>query len=250
MPDRPIRVALAGDDEAHRLLMERLADVATPDLDDLDARRRFVGDGQDAAFLNTSRRPARGTAPSGRPTYRSQRDGPRPLGHAAVFVESVKALAPRSDVVLVLVDEDGKAERQAAVQEARTILKRGGLQYAVLGVCSPIAEAWLVALIAPSRPQRARKLREALTFDPAVNPHKLNSKTGSPRHAKRVLHFLLDDARRGLADCPEHTPKGSATEPALSGSTIRHPGLVRLRDCGLYGFFEQLQHVYAPTVLG
>ena len=53
-----------------------------------------------------------------------------------------------------------------------------------------------------------------------------------------------------LADCPEHTPKGSATEPALSGSTIRHPGLVRLRDCGLYGFFEQLQHVYAPTVLG
>ena len=45
MLSRPIRVALAGDDEAHRLLMERLADVATPDLEELDERRKFVGDG-------------------------------------------------------------------------------------------------------------------------------------------------------------------------------------------------------------
>ena len=167
-----------------------------------------------------------------------------------MFVESVKALAPKADVVLVLVDEDGKAERATAVPAARVHLEGLGLNRAVLGVCNPIAEAWLVALIAPSRPQPARKLTQALSFNPATHPERLNSKAGSPRHAKRALHFLLDDGREELADYPEYTPKASATGPELSYSDIGYQNILRLRDCGLAGFFEQLQRRYAPAVIG
>lgn len=249
MAEHPVRVALAGDEQAHRLLMEHLADAATPDVGDLERRRQFVGDGRGGAFLNTGKRPPAEAAPSGRPLYRSQRVGARPLGHAAVFVESVKALAPWSDVALVLVDEDGVAGRAKAAAEARAHLAELGLPTAILGVCDPIAEAWLIALIAPSRPRPAGALAKALTFDPSRHPEQLNSRAGSPRHAKRVLHYLLDHGRRELATYPEDTPKASETGPALQCSDIEHQHIARLRGCGLAAFFEELRRDYALRVL-
>lgn len=251
MPDRPVRVGLAGDDQAHRLLMENLADAATPGLDDLENRRKFVGDGRGGAYLKTGTRPPRDTAPSGRPRYRSQRSGSTSLGYGAMLVEVAQDLAHRVDVVLVLVDEDGHPERIREVAAALVHLQERGLRRVALGVCNPIAEAWLVALLAPSRPRRLHMLASELGFDVTRHPHKLTSKPGTARHhGKRALHFVLDEASDVIMAYPAETPKVRVTEPNIALIEVDPKMVAELKECGLAMFFCQLLEVYAPMVVG
>lgn len=250
MGDGMITVALAGDDEAHRLLLEKLADASTPGIEDLHTHRRFVGDGRGGRYLKTGTRPPRTMAPSGRPRYRAQRSEDAPLGYAAVFVEAVQELMPHGDVILMLVDEDGHPERFNDVMAAQAHFQRRGVtKTVVLGVCNPIAEAWLIALLTPELSKRGRLLAKELGFDPGKHPHKLASKPKTVQHhATRALHFLLDDEYDTIMAYPADTPKAAITESVLEAVLIDVNRLVQLKDCGLAVFFEELRRVYTPMV--
>lgn len=248
MGDR-LRVGLAGDDEAHRILAEHLADAATRSVKDLDQLREFVGDGRGGRLLRTGARPPREVMPSGRPRYRSQRLGPLPRGFAAVFIELTQTLAEVTDFALVLVDEDGDDTREDAARLAAAHLFDRGFVQIAFGVCNPIAEAWFVGLLAPSRPARVRALSASLGFNVDRDPHKLASKPGNARHhAKRALHFLLDSKGIDPDKYPSTTPKAAETENELASIDIDHAHLSRLDACGLAGFFRQLVAVYVPAV--
>lgn len=249
MAELPVRVGLAGDDEAHRILLQRLADDATPEVPDLEGRRSWVGDGTGRRFLSTTNRPARQIAESGRPEYRSQRHGAEPRGHAAVFVDAVKHFIGRADITLVLVDEDGDGTRvDAAQQAASTTAGRGGPP-AVLGVCNPCAEGWLVTMIGQARPGRLQRLERALKLDLRRHPERLTSPPPtSPKHAKRALHFLLDEEHDDPKRYPATTPKVTVTEPALAEAAGEGQTWVALRECGLGPFFAELCAAYAPLV--
>lgn len=249
MAELRLRVGLVGDDEAHRVLLEKLADQSTEDLQDLDHRRVFVGDGRGQKLLRLGQRPQQDRAPSGRPRYHAQRAGTQPLGYAAVLIEAAQALARLADVVLMLADEDGVAGRPAEAARAKEVLASRQLQDVVIGVTNPIAEAWLVALLASDRPDRASALQKALGFDAGRHPEQLcRAPTNAPRHAKRALNFLLDKGKRGLKDHSADTPKASLTEPALSAAVLDPKQLMALRACGLATFYEELTRVYAPRV--
>lgn len=249
MAEGAVRVGLAGNDEAHRILLQRLADDYTPDVPDLERRRTWVGDAAGRAFLNTGKRPPRRNAPSGRPEYRSQRHGAEPRGAASVFVEAVQQFAGRADITLVLMDEDGDTSRVGAAETATSIIARRGGPKAVLGVCNPCAEGWLVAMIGRARPARLQSLERALNTGLATHPERLTSTPPtSPRNAKRALHFLLDEEPDDPKRYPATTPEVAVTEPALSEAAGEGRKWVALRGCGLGPFFEELCSKYAPLV--
>lgn len=249
MPDTPVRVGLAGDDEAHRILLQRLADDSTLDLPDIQGRRSWVGDDAGQSFLSTGQRPRRPVAPSGRPVYRSQRYGDAPRGYAAVFVEAVQKIGGRADVTLVLVDEDGDSTRVHAAAMAASILANSGGPPTVLGVCNPCAEGWLVGMIGRARPERLARLETALATRLANHPERLTSKPAtSAKNAKRALHFLLDDEHQDPMRYPANTPPKELTEPALGEAAGNPRAWASLRGCGLSAFFEQLCANYAPLL--
>ncbi len=251
MADRPVRVGLAGDDEAHRILMQRLADEATTDVRDRDARRRWVRHDNDATFLQTGKRPAPETVPSGRQPYRSQRFDGKPLGYATVFVEAAEALHACSDIALVLVDEDGKESRVPSAIVAREYLRRfDKAPPVVFGVCDPCAEGWLVALIGPTRPKRLAALSSSAKVKLPSQTEHLTSHGDNTKNAKRGLHFLLDDRRKKVSDYPISTPGVDDTEPVLAASPTAPAHLKSLTGCGLASFYQQLVDVYAPMVNG
>lgn len=239
MAERPVAVGLAGDDEAHRILIQRLADHVVAPAGELEACRRW------GTFLKTGTRPARARAPSGRPVYRNQRREGAPRGYAQVFVEVVEQLATESDVAIVLVDEDGDETRVQAAATAADILAER--LPAVFGICTPCAEGWLVALIGPSRPTRLRELESALKKKVTSHPEQLTSSpTTAPHNAKRALHFLLDDEHDDVMRYPATTPRLVHTEPALAAAALDPHRLRRLESCGLTAFYLALEFVYAP----
>ena len=141
------------------------------------------------------------------------------------------------------------AGRPAEAARAKDVLASRQLPDVVIGVTNPIAEAWLVALLASDRPDRASALQKALRFDVRSHPEQLcRAPKHAPRHAKRALNFLLHEDKRELSDHSADTPKASLTEPALSAAVLDPKQLQALRACGLTPFYEALTQVYAPRV--
>ncbi len=247
MGDAPVRVGIAGDDQAHRHLIQCLADAAASSVPDLEGARTWTGGGAHA-FLRTGMRPAAETAPSGRPRYRSQRHQGEPLGFAAVFVETVVALGPDADVVMVLADEDGDGSRPGSIEVAHRALDARGAKPPALGICNPTGEAWVIGLVAPSRSERAKRLDATLKKPVSTRPERLASKPGTAEHhVKRALRFLLDDANKHPKDYPSTTLKSDVIAHALGG--VIDPACAKsLTGCGLAVFWDQLASVYAPML--
>lgn len=243
-----VRVGLAGDDHAHRILAQRLADLATSHVPNLDERRVFVGDGAGRAFLSTVT--ADHPAPGGRPRYKRALYQGKPLGYAQVFLDRARALGPVADVALVLVDEDGDGGRTASLAIAYDVLAGGhAAAAAIFGVCNPCAEGWFVGLIGPSRPQRLKRLDSELGIKAASQPEKLTQKpTTAPKHAKRALHFLLDDEHDDVMRYSAETPKAKFTEPALAEAMVTRAMVQALDGCGMAAFLDRLVTVYAARV--
>lgn len=247
MTEAPVRVGLAGEDEAHRILLQRLADEAACDVPTLEKRRQWVGAEDGSPYFKTSRK--RKIADSGRPTYRAQRIEGEPVGFGSVFLDIFKEFGLRADIVLVLVDEDGDPKRAKAAHQAMEYLRRGSRRPAVFGVCNPTAEAWIVGVVGPERTSRAQALKRELGFDAVRNPHQLCSQPATdPRHAKRAANFLLNENHRSLRDAPACTPERQDTEEAVLGAAVTRDHLGHLVKCGLTPFLDRLREHYVPLV--
>ncbi|MES2638729.1 MAG: hypothetical protein V4850_04585 [Myxococcota bacterium] len=267
MRDTRLRVGIAGEDSAHRLLIRWLADGATrhrlhsthatwPEPDGLDDARIFVGLEPDTDFFDTSDATARVRAlavPSGRPFYRSRRLGGAPMEDAAVFSDTLLLFQWAKqpvDALIVLADADADPGRRDAAERAMAVATPDAI-VAIFGVCGPIAEAWLVALVgagAAYRPRRTQ-LKAQLRFDPVTEPDRL---TGQPRtaahHAKRALAFLLDESYDEVLRYPADTPPQAVTAPALAAARFDVAQLSSLDGTGLAQFSGVLLARYAPAV--
>ncbi len=244
MADCKVRVGLAGDDEAHRILLEKLADHALGG--DRLERRDFVGSRHGHRYLSTIKHVAAKQPPSGRKLYRSSRIEGEAAGYALTLIAAAQDFRDRAEAVLVLVDEDGKASRAHDARLAAKTLTDRGLP-TIAGVCNPCAEGWLVALIGPSRPVRLRALETALGKKVGSRPEQLcNQPSAAKHHAKRALRFLVDDADREVSKYSAETQKFHETSPHLDVADLSALQLHHLTGCGLADFWAGLQSVYLP----
>lgn len=281
MMDSRLKIGIAGDDCAHALLATWLADQATctfirekglvwPEVDNLDQVRVWVAlseitdekieeDGYipfmrtgHATELLKSRKGA-----NGRAFYRSpQREG----GPAAKFrplmdtIKLFEMLESPPDALLVLVDEDGDSDRVKAVcdivrEHQEKAAQQDTPMLLVAATTIPTAEAWLVALIAPTKPELHKKLKDKLSFDPVQESHRLiSTDKQKDHHAKRVLAFLLDEGRSN--HYPADTPKLAHTRPALEAITFLPETIIKSKDRILSEFYSALLHRYAPMIVG
>lgn len=259
--NEPVRVGLAGEDQAHRLLLERLSDMVLCERlaiapENVAPLRVFCGDPEGSSpFFPTSDATDRlRRRRQGRPLYRSRRIGAAPAGEAFQIEDTVSCmeLAPHPpDALLILVDEDGGADKARTIAEVNRDLQRraGRIRLVLVGLCVPTAEGWLIPLIAPGLPPaRMKAIRDALSFSPERTPEKLCSKPlTSPRHVKRVLNAMLsDEPPTPLDHHSAATPKGEDTSAALSAAPADLPALRRLDGCGLGDFLALLGARYLP----
>ena len=218
MADGARRVALAGEDHAHRVLAATLLDRSIlraapkyggwPEVEQLDQARawyqieRTVGPtdppGTPQPFYRIAAIDDDMRTLTGRKFFRIARFEDQPLGEASSFVEGYRLFALQldpPDVVVLLRDADNDPERISALPLARRWVaehcrKNPRAPAAAFGVTAPIAEAWFVACLSPA-PDRHAVACSALSFDPCRAPERLapNDRQAS-HHAKRVLRFL------------------------------------------------------------
>lgn len=237
MDERRLRVAIAGEGSAHFLLASRLGKAAQVKLGPAGQRWTWVGDGQGGNYLRTTDLAARSKADSGRPRYRRERDQGRPRGFGAVIDAIAQRLAQDADLVVVLFDEDGDPSRRSSVAEA--LPAPIGPEF-VVGWCVPMAEAWLVALVGPQRPERLAWVEGELKRNVARQPESMCAQPASAaHHAKRVLNFLIDVDCDSVKNAKADTPKFLATEGLLDEVDLRAVG--GLHGCGLGAFVADLE---------
>lgn len=272
--DSRLKVAIVGDDRAHLHLARALADAVTrehitahlrpwPDPDALDeARVWHRHDGQvelvklhelhaliDAEARRSGVRVKRTHQVKGKPVG--------PLGDLADACTLLAISQDPPDVVLGLVDGDsrsGAAERAKHLQLVldHTREKTPNFRAVVFGATIPCAEAWLVSIFgaAPDFSRRRELVRSALKLDPVTSPELLNTDEGAPRHAKRVLRFLLGEGAEDLMAVSAKTPKEDLYEPFLGDTPLSLSQLAALSPCGLAPFVTRLREDYAPQVCG
>lgn len=246
MADGGLRVAIIGEDEAHRVLCEYLADGVCGGLEGLGDRRRFLRD-RDRGYFKLGKRPPVPRGPGGRPAYSSQRSRGRPAGYAGVLFDAVREVRAEVDVILVLADEDGERDRMEAPARCAEHFRQSP-ETVVVGVCNPVAEAWFVALVAPGRQRRAQELRAQLGQPVVAQPELLCSKPlDAKRHAKRALRFLLEEETEVVA-CKATTLKAHELRDALQGGPLDVEWARAFAGCGLGEFVARLQEHYLPRV--
>ena len=265
MAKRPLRVAVVCEDKAHVHLAYVLADAVArqhlglgPD-QPLEAWRRWQGEeGQPTLKLKDVSKTLRAQrVPSGRPLFRSRRTLEVPEGEAAPMIDAYEVFATLEDppdAVIVLTDADkmGKERRDGATlahQHVNALAKRR-VPVFVVGVCDPMAEGWLITLLADVEPVRARRLlaKSALGYDPAVRSERLSTDDKQQHHAKRVAHFLLDAEHATLQRAPATTPNEAAYRHHLEAVVVSVSALEDHEGCGLAGFVARLRENYAPQL--
>lgn len=275
MSGGPVSILVVGDDQAHRVLAQRLVDAVLvksaqrgwPEAEQLDQARRWYGP-MDAPELagwadghyrakNARDDLRRVRMPSGRSPFLSR----RAHGQAAVgdrsfddIVQLAALLKVPPDALVMIRDTDGKGER-AIVSEALRDLNAERLMVLVLGMADPEAEAWVLVALTQPDPGRGEVLRTRLGFDPTRSPERCTSSRDvppgkAPRDAKRVLRYLAGEAE-DLDTAPPDPLSPDVLEGLLSGLS---GGLDRLKSagegCGLAQFVFGLEQKLAPRVIG
>lgn len=261
--ESPLAVCVAGEDSAHSLLITRLSDsvllFGREGSEAPDTVRRFVPEDGPCPVRfdtrNATRRLKEIEVPSRRPFYRSSRLGGEGEGECRGILDAIdlaKMEIGRVDVILILIDEDGRPSRMRAFGRLRVHFK--GLQTGpavIPGICVPTAESWIVALLGGSREHHQRLAALNMAFHPAEQPHSLVSQPhDAPHHVKRVLNALLDGECHPLHRYSADTPPFHRTEPALAAVVLNPDRLCRLRECGIGAFIEDLRTRYLPLAGG
>lgn len=267
MAKRPLSVAIVCEDKAQLHLARILADAVTRERlsltreQPLGAWRCWLGEeGQPTLKLkDVSKTLKAQRVPSGRPLFRSRRTLDVPEGEAAPMIDAYELLATAEDppdAVIVLTDADkvGK-ERRAGAELAHQhvyALPKRRVPVFVVGVCDPMAEGWLITLLADVEPVRARRAlaERALGFDPAARSERLSTDQKVNHHAKRVAHFLLDAEHATLQRAPASTPNEGLYRPHLEAAVVSVSALASHEGCGLAPFLTRLSEDYAPQVCG
>lgn len=265
MAKRPLSVAIVCEDKAHLHLATVLADAVarehlglSPD-QPLEAWRRWRGEeGQPTLKLKDVSKTLRAQrVPSGRPLFRSRRTQDVPEAEAAPMIDAYEVFATQEDppdAVIVLIDADkmGKERREGAELAHQHVyaLPKRRVPVFVVGVCDPMAEGWLITLLAEVEPVRARRLlaRGALGFDPAARSERLSTDDKQPHHAKRVAHFLLDAEHATLQRAPATTPNEGMYRDHLQAVVVSVSTLDAQEGCGLAQLAKRLREDYAPQL--
>ena len=265
MAKRPLSVAIVCEDKAHLHLARALADAVARERaglggdEPLDTLRQWhCADDQPSLKLKDATKILRAQrVPSGRPFYRARRTLDVPDGEAAPMLDAYEVLATSEnppDAVIVLTDADkmGKERREGAErahQHVDTLAKRR-VPVFVVGVCDPMAEGWLITLLADVEPVRARRAlaKRALGFDPAARSERLSTDDKLDHHAKRVAHFLLDAEHTTLQRAPATTPNEGMYRDHLQAVVVSVSTLDAQEGCGLAQLAKRLREDYAPQL--
>lgn len=266
MAERPLRIAIVCEDKAHLHIIQTVADAVVRARLDLSAeapldgwRRWLSQDGQPTWKLkDVSRALREKRMPSGRPRHRTRRTQGAPERDAAPILDAYELLSEEldpPDALIVLTDADNAGDRRRAdVDLARENISSKDappIPVFVVGVCDPMAEGWLIALLAEMEPVRGRRAeaRRALGFDPCVQPERLCADSRQQHHAKRVARYLLDRHERQIKQASIATPTVDLYATLLIEAEVSPRTLKRHTGCGLAPFVEALERDYAPAVV-
>ncbi len=227
----PARIAIAGEDHAHRHLARHLTDAALmtrqrrgwPEVEQLHQAREWTGyqHAPDAAeeerFYRVTRLDDDMIAHFGHRLKRVPRIGGQPAGHAAWFILLFQLFAARQPPVAAIVvidDGDGGRSSDLDARRAEAYIRETFQGPSVaFGVAEPTAEGWLLHL----RGERV----------PA-----------SPDEAKRAFR-----AHRGLPVVAESAPHEDI------GDALADVSLEGVTDPNLKRFIASLRDHVAPAVL-
>lgn len=252
MPETILRVGLAGDDEAHAELAERLVRGVRPPTSGTDSFELRFGPAGKRTLLRL-----KDTAPSTddrRPHYTKQRfaDG-LPMAYAAVPHRAAQILLNNQghDVAVVLCDGDGDPARSTLIQRLQAEWDAQFPRQSAFGVAVPCAEAWVITLVGPQRDKERKQLRSDLGHDVVARPDHLSHAPGSLSHPKRVVRFLLDEGRTALEDCSQGTVPLADLQSLLEevdlSEVLSKPMSDALQRCGLADFYAALRRLVPPT---
>lgn len=264
--DARIRIAIAGEDQAHRVLATRLIDAALrerahggwPDPSELSQCRVYRGlhDLADAPthehYYPFQTLEADLRAHFGKKPFRITRIGDQPANHATWFISLYQLFAltrPPPDILVGMRDTNDPRLRDDAERACRHIRDTlGSAMTLVFGLIYRDAEAWFVAGLTDVAARLALAKKE-LSFDPCAEPERLSAQPNSaPTDAKRVLRFLLGDTPT-LAATPSIALSGPDAD-ALAERTLRDLDvLARATTTGLGEFITSLRKLVAPQVL-
>lgn len=272
MPRSHVRVAIAGEDQAHRALVTFLADRVLLDeaakrslhwinAESLQGLRSYEGRGDDEhspehlrfyplaqAKRDTEELPKLLTIGGLPVKLRGHIDG-KPLRPEAGFWRRVLMLFARDnqppDVLIVAHDTDGDRARVKGLEQALAVTHPFPV---IIAFPHQDAEAWFVAGFRPESDAERRRLEDRkskLGFDPSEKPHQLTSRPNdAPTDAKRVLRILVfdEDASR---------PPALEEIPDLCDRTLRDLELLERRggSCGLVAFLDGLRGTLVPMLI-
>ncbi|MEQ1567976.1 MAG: hypothetical protein ABMA64_20220 [Myxococcota bacterium] len=248
-------IAVAGEDEAHRVLATALVDAVIleratgrwPERDEVDHARTYCGFAESSGFYRFQQLDSDLRERWPKKFFRVTRVEDQPAGEATWFITLYQLFSLRSappDVLVGLRDVDDKSLVAAADRARRYIETLEPKMVVVFGLPYRDAEAWFVAGLTSDRLDEAR---QELGFDPTAEPHRLTSQpNGAKTDAKRVLRFLLGEGE-SLAGAP------SRAAPDLDSLAERTLGdlarLERAEATGLASFIEQLRKDVVSVVL-
>lgn len=260
-------IAIAGEDHAHRVLATRLSDLVLiergaacgwPEQEELDQARVYVGLDRRATeprqfYCTTDLADGIQTL---RQPFRLHRIDDQPAGEAEWFVTLYAwflAQPDLPDALVAMSDAQNNANAQEAADRAARYI-RDNFQRpipVVFGVPHWDAECWFVAGLQQIAPDRLSAAAQALSFDPARQPHRLTAQPNDAiRDAKRALRFLigaggatLASTKTGALACEEYEALAGEWDVADLARLQAHEG------CGLSAFIRALRAVIAPAVV-
>lgn len=264
--DSRIRIAIAGEDQAHRVLATRLIDAAIleradggwPEPGELSQCRIYCGlcVPPDAPpyehyypffTLDADLRVHFGKKP-----FRVTRIGDQPAREATWFISLYQLFAltqPRPDILVGMRDTNDPRLRDDAERACRYIINtHGSAMTLVFGLIYRDAEAWFVAGLTDVA-TRIALAKQELSFDPCAEPERLTAQPNSAlTDAKRVLRFLLSDAQT-LAATPSIALSGLEADALAERSLRDLDVLARAVSTGLGEFIASLRTLVAPRIL-
>jgi hypothetical protein len=264
--DSRLRIAIACEDQAHRVLATSLIDSAIlerarggwPEPAELSQCRIYCGLNvpSDAPMYDhyypffTLEADLR--AHFGKKPFRVNRIGDQPANQATWFISLYQLFAlaqPRPDILVGMRDTNDLRLRGDAERACRYIIDtHGSVMIVVFGLIYQDAEAWFVAGLTDVA-ARIAQAKQELHFDPCAEPERLTAQPNSAlTDAKRVLRFLLGDTPT-LAATPSIALSGVEAD-ALAERTLRDLDvLARAASTGLGEFIASLRTLVAPRIL-
>jgi hypothetical protein len=258
--DSRFHIAIAGEDQGHRLIAIYLADAAILarsealrgwiEVENLDSARVYRGLTEADPYYRHSALQADHDARFGKRWFSIPRIDDEPAGNAWWFVQLYQIMATqerRPDALIALRDSDGDAALATHVERALRHIERLPSSFPVVfGLPHETVEGWYIA-IGDFPPERMSQANRDLSFDPSAEPHRLtHAAKQNSRNAKRVLHYLVGDAG-SLREAPASTPKAEVLHGVLSSASPDRAA--QAKHCGLSTFAALLWDHLAQAVV-